>query len=62
MSMKTFNINCRMNEDLRDIIDIIKLRKGGLTGFFEKVLREEIPRATADEWYALKVTRKVGGK
>lgn len=60
--MKAFNINCRIDDSLRDIIDLIKLRKGGLTEFIETKLREEIQRVPREEWLTLHNVRKLSGK
>jgi hypothetical protein len=60
--MKSFNINCRIDAELRDIIDIVKLRKGGITEFIQKHLREEIPNVTDDEWATLASVRRMAEK
>lgn len=51
-----------MDGDLRDIIDVIKLRKGGLTEFIQNHLRAEIPHVTQEEWDALQIVRKMAEK
>jgi hypothetical protein len=43
--VKSFNINIRVSDDLREKVQYVKLLPGGITGFVEKKLREvEIDR------------------
>lgn len=60
--MRTFNVNFRLSDDLRDICDLLKLRDGGLTGFLENALREEADRTTAADWELLKSIRRMKGE
>lgn len=58
--MKTFNINMRCSEELRDICELLKLRSGGLTGFLENALRAEAERTTDADWQILEAVRRMG--
>lgn len=58
--MRTFNVNFRLSDDLRDICDLLKLRDGGLTGFLENALRAEAERTTAADWQILEAVRRMG--
>lgn len=60
--MRTFNVNFRLSDDLRDICDLLKLRDGGLTGFLENALRAEAERTTPKEWELLKAVRRMNNK
>lgn len=57
--MRTFNVNFRLSDDLRDICELLKLREGGLTGFLESALRKEADRTTAADWELLKAVRRM---
>lgn len=39
-TMKSSNVNIRLSDDLRPVVDYLKLLPGGLTKWFEDRLRE----------------------
>lgn len=53
---KQRTITCWVRQDLEDVVDILKMRKDGFTGWLESAL--EKVKVTPEELAALKVFKK----
>lgn len=60
--MKAFNINCRIDEKYREVVDFIKLKRGGLTEFVEAALQREMDRMAPEALELMRSVRKLVDK
>lgn len=60
--MKAFNINCRIDEKYREVVDFIKLKRGGLTEFVEAALQREMGRMSPEALELMRSVRKLVDK
>lgn len=56
---KPFNINCRIDEKYKDLVAYLKLQEGGITGYIEKHLEQDLATMTDEDWAVLKSVRRM---